>query len=102
MYHAVLPHPMLCCAVLCCARCQQDDLLGTVARLPPEFQFLGKNSKFKAGGRTFKSFKLCVRALGPAGANGATTVLAQVDSDTFKVRRGGCARLNQAGEQQGR
>lgn len=72
---------MLCCAVLC----QQDDVLGAVAHLP-EFQFLDKNSKFKSAGRTYKAFKLLGRAVRVDPFTGVTTVLAQVESETFKVR----------------
>jgi hypothetical protein len=65
-------------------------VLGAVAYLP-ELQFLDKNSKFKSAGRTYKAFKLLGRATKVDPLTGVTTVLAQVESETFKVRL--CARL---------
>ena len=66
----------------------RDELLGPVAPLP-EMQFLNKNSKFKADGRTFKAFKLLARAVrvgpGGAGSGGGAPALAQVESEPFKV-----------------
>lgn len=62
----------------------QDERLGPVAHVP-ELQFLDKNSKFKSGGRTFKSFKLLARALQRNPATGQEAVLAQLESETFKV-----------------
>ena len=64
--------------------CVQDEVLGAVARLP-ELQFLDKNSKFKAGGRTYKAFRLMARAVAVDPRTGRSSVLAQVESDTFKV-----------------
>lgn len=61
-------------------------MLGAVARIP-EFQFLDKNSKFKSGGRTFKSFKMLARAVRTDGLTGRAVVLAQVESENFKVRK---------------
>lgn len=56
-----------------------------MARLP-ELQFLDKNSKFKSGGRTYKAFRLMARAVAVDPRTGRSSVLAQVESDTFKVR----------------
>lgn len=64
-------------------------MLGAVARLP-EFQFLDKNSKFKSGGRTYKSFKMLARAVRTDAVTGRQSVLAQVESDSFKVCVVGC------------
>jgi hypothetical protein len=65
--------------------CVKDEVLGAVARLP-ELQFLDKNSKFKAGGRTYKAFRLMARAVAVDPRTRRSSVLAQVESDTFKVR----------------
>ncbi|KAF6253597.1 hypothetical protein COO60DRAFT_401567 [Scenedesmus sp. NREL 46B-D3] len=62
----------------------QDDRLGPAGRIP-ELQFLDKNSKFKVGGRTFKSFKLMARAVRCGAAGGMEATLAQVESESFKV-----------------
>lgn len=62
----------------------QDERLGAVGQIP-ELQFLDKNSKFKVGGRTFKCFKLMARAV-RREPGGAEVVLAQVESESFKVR----------------
>lgn len=67
-----------------CHWVSQEELLGAVARLP-EFTFLDKNSKFKSGGRTYKSFKLLARALRCDAATGRVSVIAQVESESFKV-----------------
>ncbi|WIA31523.1 hypothetical protein OEZ86_002415 [Tetradesmus obliquus] len=62
----------------------QDDQLGPAGHIP-ELQFLDKNSKFKVGGRTFKSFKLLARAVRYDAASRQQVTLAQVESESFKV-----------------
>jgi hypothetical protein len=55
----------------------------------PELQFLDKNSKFRVQGRTVKSFRFLARAVARDPVTGLDTVLAQVESEPFKVRPGG-------------
>ncbi|KAF8070864.1 hypothetical protein HT031_000945 [Scenedesmus sp. PABB004] len=62
----------------------QDERLGPAAGIP-ELQFLDKNSKFRVGGRTFKSFKLMARALRRDAGTGLERVIAQVETESFKV-----------------
>ncbi|GBF89575.1 hypothetical protein Rsub_02293 [Raphidocelis subcapitata] len=62
----------------------QDDRLGPVAHIP-EFQFLNKNSKFRSGGRSYKAFRLLARASRRDPLTGADLVVAQAESEPFKV-----------------
>ena len=55
----------------------------------PDMQFLDKNSKFRVKGRTMKSFKLLARAVQREGVTGREKVIAQVESENFKVRAPG-------------
>jgi hypothetical protein len=65
----------------------QDGPLGP-GWVVPELQFLDKNSKFRVQGRTVKSFRFLARAVARDPITGTDTVLAQVESEPFKVRPG--------------